>query len=271
MKLALCQLNVTTDKQDNVRRAREMLLHAADGGAQMAILPEMFVIAYVPKYFAGAAEPCPDGEIAQMLSETAKETGMFIVGGSVPESADGRVYNTSMSFTADGSFVGKYRKAHLFDIDVPGVLRFMESETIAPGDNYPLVLDDAPMKTGVMICFDVRFPEWSRLAMQQGVDLIALPAAFALTTGPRHWELLLRCRALDNQVFVAAVAPARSKSAYGHSMLTSPDGKVIVDCGEEECLKLVDVDKSLLEQMRSSIPVRTARRLDLYKLTPENY
>lgn len=270
MKLALCQLDVTEDKAGNLRRARDMLLRARDGGAQMAILPEMFNIAYVPRLFKGAAEPCPGGDSAAMLAETARETGMFIVGGSVPELSEGNVYNTSMSFGPDGSLLGKYRKAHLFDIDVPGVFRFMESETIARGDNYPLMLD-APLKTGVAICFDIRFPEWSRLMMQQGADLIALPAAFSRNTGPRHWELLLRARALDNQVFVAAVSPAQSKSAYGHSMLASPDGAVLLDCGEEEALRIAELDPALLEEMRYSIPVRSARRTDLYRLAPEQY
>ncbi len=270
MKLALCQLDVTDNKASNLHRMREMLLRAREGGAQMALLPEMFNIAYNPRLFAAAAEPCPGGESAQMLSETAKETGMFIVGGSVPELSDGRVYNTSMSFDSNGSFLGKYRKAHLFDIDVPGVFRFVESDTIEKGDTYPLVLD-APMKTGVAICFDIRFPEWSRLMMQQGADLIALPAAFSRSTGPRHWELLLRTRALDNQVFVAAVSPAQTSTVYGHSMLTSPDGAVLADCGEEECCRIVELDPALLETMRHSIPVRSARRLDLYRLTPEQY
>lgn len=270
MKLALCQLHVTTDKADNLRRAQEMLHRAADGGAQMAVLPEMFNIAYQPALFSPAAEPCPGGESAQMLRETAQETGLYIVGGSVPELEGGHVYNTSMSFAPDGTFLGKYRKAHLFDIDVPGKFRFMESETITRGEGYPLLLD-APMKTGVAICFDIRFPEWPRLMMQQGVDLIVLPAAFARNTGPRHWELLLRARALDNQVFVAGVSPAQSNSAYGHSMLASPDGVVLHDCGEEEALAIVELDPALLEEMRYSIPVRTNRRTDLYQLLPETY
>lgn len=262
MKLALCQLDVVANKADNIMRARDMLYRAADQGADMAILPEMFTIAYVPSLFLGASEPC-DGETAHMLSMAAKETGMCIVGGSFPEQEGGKLYNTSLSFAADGSLLGKYRKAHLFDIDVPGVFRFMESDTVSRGENLPLILSDAPLKTAVMICFDIRFPEWSRLVMQEDCDLLALPAAFAHTTGQRHWELLLRARALDNQMFVAGVAPAQSKSSHAHSMLTSPDGKVIVDCGTEECMKVVNVDAAILEEMRSSIPVKTARRRDL--------
>ncbi|MDR1619951.1 MAG: carbon-nitrogen hydrolase family protein [Clostridiales bacterium] len=265
MKIALCQLHVSCHKDDNIERAKQMLYDAAARGAAMAILPEMFCIAYVQELFRAAAEPCPGGDCAQMLSAAAKQTGMFVIGGSVPELSDGKIYNTGMSFGPDGSFLGKYRKAHLFDIDVPGKIRFIESETITKGDGYPLMID-APMKTGVEICFDIRFPEWARFIMIKGADILALPAAFSLNTGPRHWELLLRARALDNQLFVAAVSPARSKSAYGHSILVSPDGAVLHDCKDDEGCAIVDADPALLEEMRQSIPVRTARRDDLYTL-----
>ncbi len=264
MKLALCQLRVTENKADNLRRCRKMLYTAADKGAEMALLPEMFTIAYVTALFSSAAEACPEGETGTMLQEIAKETGMFIIGGSIPEVENGAIFNTSMSFSSDGAFAGKYRKAHLFDIDVPGTFRFMESEVISRGDNFPLVLHNAPLKTGVMICFDIRFPEWSRLLMEQSVDLIALPAAFARTTGPRHWELLMRARALDNQVFVAAVSPAQSPNAYGHSLVATPDGTVLHDCMEDEGCAIVELEYALLEQMRNSIPVRANRRKDLY-------
>lgn len=263
MKLALCQLNTVQEKASNLRRAREMLFRAADQGAQMAVLPEMFSIAYVASLFAGAAEPCPGGDAYEMLSEAARQTGMFIVGGSVPELDDGRIYNTSMAFNDKGAYLGKYRKAHLFDVDVPGKFSFKESAVLTPGEEHPMMVD-GPMRCGVMICFDIRFPEWSRLAMDAGADLLILPAAFALNTGIRHWELLLRTRALDNQFFVAAVAPAQSPHSYGHSLIVSPDGQVLHDCMEEETLAVVDIDTSILQEMRTSIPVRDRRRKDLY-------
>lgn len=270
MKIALCQTTVTEDKSKNLTRAKEALFRAADAGAQLVILPEMFSIAYVPSLFQGAAEPCPGGESTQLLRETARETGLFVIGGSIPELDEGRLYNTSMSFGPDGTYLGKYRKAHLFDIDIPRNFRFMESETIAPGNGYPLILD-APIKTGVAICYDIRFPEWARLIMQRGADLLALPAAFSRSTGPRHWELLLRTRALDNQLFVAAVSPAQSPTAYGHSLVATPDGTVLYACGEDEEVAIIDLDLNMLEEMRNSIPVRRNRRTDLYRLEPETY
>lgn len=263
MKIALCQLSVSDQRADNISRAKTMLIRAAEQKAELAILPEMFSIAYDTRLFAAASEPCPNGESGSMLSKTAKETGMFIIGGSVPEIDDNKIYNTSMVFGPDGGFLGKYRKSHLFDVDIPGKFRFKESDVITRGENYPLMVD-TPLKTAVAICFDIRFPEWSRLMMQQDADVIALPAAFSNNTGPRHWELLQRARALDNQVFVAAVSPAHSKSAWGHSMLVSPDGVVLHDCGTDECVEVLDADPSLLEEMRYSIPVKSSRRIDLY-------
>lgn len=270
MKLALCQITVTEEKKQNLARAKEALYRAADEGAKVAILPEMFSIAYVPKLFREASEPCPGGESAELLSEAAKETGLFVIGGSIPELSEGRLYNTSMSFGPNGTYLGKYRKAHLFDIDIPGKFRFMESETIASGNGYPLILD-APLKTGVAICYDIRFPEWARLIMQQGADLLALPAAFSRNTGPRHWELLLRARALDNQLFVSAVSPAQSANAYGHSLVATPDGAVLYACKEQEEVAVVELDMGMLEEMRNSIPVRRNRRTDLYRLEPIRY
>ena len=266
MKLALCQLDVTTDKAQNLLHAREMLFRAADQGAAIAVLPEMFNIAYVPKLFAGVAEPCPGGETADMLSQTARETGLFLIGGSIPELACDGIYNTSMAFHSNGEYLGKYRKAHLFDVDLPqSGYRFMESDTIAPGNDTPLMLD-GPLRTGVSICFDIRFPEWARFAMDAGADLFALPAAFSRATGPRHWSLLVRARALDNQFFVAGVSPAQSRSAYGHSMVAAPDGRILHDCGEEPGVAVVELDLSLLEEMRQSIPVAKARRKGLSSL-----
>lgn len=270
MKLALCQITVTEEKKQNLARAKEALYRAADKGAALAVLPEMFSIAYVSKLFREASEPCPGGESTALLSEAAKETGLFIIGGSIPELSEGRLYNTSMSFGPDGTYLGKYHKTHLFDIDIPGKFRFMESETISPGNGYPLILD-APLKTGVAICYDIRFPEWARLIMQQGADLLALPAAFSRATGPRHWELLLRARALDNQLFVSAVSPAQSANAYGHSLVATPDGAVLYSCKEQEEVAVVELDMGMLEEMRNSIPVRRNRRTDLYRLEPIRY
>ena len=139
----------------------------------------------------------------------------------------------------------------------------MESDFVAPGNDGPLVIAE-PIQMGVSICFDVRFAEWMHLFMEAGADLIALPAAFSPATGPKHWELLLRARALDNQLFIAGVSPAQSPYAYGHSLIATPDGQVQYALGERAETAVWDIDLSAVPSMRESIPLRTSRRTDLY-------
>ena len=253
MKLALCQLRVTDDKAQNINNAREMLVRAGEMGANLAVLPEMFCISYKPRLFADAAESVLDGECAKMLSQAARERHMAIVGGSIPERRADRIYNTSTCFSDTGELLGVYRKAHLFDVDFDG-MHFRESDTIARGTEPPLVFD-CGIKAAVSICFDVRFPEWIALARDAGADLLCLPAAFARKTGKAHWELLLRARALDNQMFVAGVAPAQCAFSHGHSILCSPNGEVICDLGTEENLAVIDLPLEAVERMRREIPL----------------
>ena len=262
MKIALCQLAVTGNKTDNINRARVMLKQAASSGAAIAILPEMFCINYSLKDFESASETVPNGEACEMLREAAKQNSMTVIGGTIPEKSNSKLYNTCVVFSHTGEFMGKYQKAHLFDIDLDG-FKFMESDVISAGNKRPLIIDE-PIKTGIAVCFDIRFPEWSRIIMDAGADLIALPAAFSPKTGPAHWELLLRARAVDNQCFVAGVAPAASSSSYGHSMLVSPNGTVLCDLGCEENVVVIDIPMEELTRIRNSIPIHTARRKDLY-------
>ena len=253
MKIALCQLSVTEDKTKNIKRACDMLHEAKALGAEMAVLPEMFCIKYRTELFCGAAEEIPGGEAYKMLKDTSEKLNMAIVGGSVPERDGERLYNTCMCFAKNGELAGIYRKAHLFDVDFEG-LRFMESDTFSVGENPPLILDE-PVKTGVSVCFDIRFPQWAKMICDAGAVLYALPAAFAVKTGKKHWELLLRARAVDNQLFTVGVAPAASSCTYGHSMLVAPDGEVICDLGEDENVYVADIDLTQVEKMRRSIPI----------------
>ncbi|MBQ9949853.1 MAG: carbon-nitrogen hydrolase family protein [Clostridia bacterium] len=263
MKLALCQLRVSDNKSDNINRAYLMLKKAAAEGADMAILPEMFCISYRRFLFADASEEIPGGEAYKMLSSASSEFSMTVIGGSIPERAGGKLYNSSMVFSKHGELLGVYRKAHLFDVDFEGY-SFRESDVISCGNDLPLIIDE-PVRTAIEICFDIRFPEWSRKTMEKGADLLALPAAFSVKTGKAHWELLLRARALDNQMFVAGVAPASSDFSYGHSMLAGPGGEVLCDLGEDENLCVTELPMDELYTMRNSIPIRTAMRKDLYK------
>ena len=193
MKLAQIQMHVTADKTANLHHAEELLRSVR--GADMAILPEMFCCPYDNSCFRAYGEPA-GGAAYQMLSRTARELGLWLVGGSLPELEAGRVYNTSFVFDPQGVCVARHRKMHLFDIDVEGGQRFRESDTLSPGNDVTLF--DTPWgRMGLCICFDLRFEELCRVMALEGARVLLAPAAFNMTTGPAHWELLLRQRAVD--------------------------------------------------------------------------
>ena len=267
LKLGLCQMKVTADKAENLRHARELIDKAAAGGAELVMLPEMFNCPYENAAFPVYAEPA-GGESWQMLSQAARENGVYLVGGSVPELEDGKIYNTSFIFDREGRELARHRKVHLFDIDVPGGQRFKESDTLTAGDQITLV--DTPWgKVGVAICFDIRFAEFFRVMGDAGAVLIAIPAAFNMTTGPAHWDLTFRMRAIDQQCFVAGCSPARDETAsyvaYGNSLVADPWGSFPLHMDEKEHVQVVELDLSDLEKYRGQIPILSGRRKDLYR------
>lgn len=264
--LALCQMQVTGDKGENLRRADALLERAAQQGANLALLPEMFNCPYDNACFPAYGEEA-GGETWRFLSGAAKKYRLTLVGGSVPELEGGRIYNTSYLFSPKGEELGRHRKLHLFDIDVPGGQRFRESDTLSPGQQITVVdTDFGPL--GVAICFDIRFSELFRVMGQRGAKLILVPAAFNMTTGPAHWDLSFRMRALDNQCFVAGCSPARDTAAsyvaYGHSLLCDPWGAVLGQLDEKEGVLVREVPLGELEDYRAQIPILAGRRTDLY-------
>lgn len=209
-----------------------------------------------------------------MLQDAALENKVYLIGGSIPEKEEGKLYNTSLVFSPEGKLLTKFRKVHLFDIDVPGKITFIESETLSPG-NTVAMFDTPYCKIGVIICYDIRFPELSQiLALKEGCKMIIIPAAFNMTTGPAHWELLQRARALDNQIYISTVSPARDTNAsyiaWGHSTVVNPWGEVIAKADEKETILYSDIDLDYLEEVRDQIPVTKQRRNDLYNLTYKN-
>lgn len=270
VNIALCQMKVGRDKQENLTKALEMIEHAASQGAEIVMLPEMFNCPYDHQYFHPYAERLPGGETEQKLSEAAKKEGIYLIGGSIPElSSDESVFNTSLIFDPTGNVIAKHRKVHLFDIQVKGGIQFQESATLSAGDQVTVV--DTPWgKIGVMICYDIRFPELPRLMAMEGAKMIFVPAAFNMTTGPAHWELLFRSRALDNEVFMIGCSPARDLQstyiAYGHSLVTNPWGKVVRELEEGEGILNVTLDLGEIDQVRQSIPIWQHRREDIYTL-----
>ncbi|XP_069802272.1 omega-amidase NIT2 [Dendropsophus ebraccatus] len=267
-KLALVQLLVSPVKSDNLKKASELIKQAAQQGAQIVALPECFNSPYGTKFFPEYAEKIP-GQSTQMLSEVAKECGIYLIGGSIPEEDSGKLYNTCTVFGPDGTLLIKHRKIHLFNIDVPGKIRFQESETLSPGDSLS-VFDTPFCKIGVGICYDIRFAELAQIYTKKGCQLLVYPGAFNMTTGPAHWELLQRARALDNQVYVATASPARddkaSYVAWGHSTVVSPWGELVAKAGSEETIISADIDLQYVAEIRQQIPIHTQRRHDLYSV-----
>uniref|UniRef100_A0A3Q2D3T7 omega-amidase n=1 Tax=Cyprinodon variegatus TaxID=28743 RepID=A0A3Q2D3T7_CYPVA len=262
-------LQVSSLKADNLSRVRRLVKEAAGQDSQVVLLPECFNSPYGTSFFSTYAERIP-GESTQVLSEVAKENKLYLVGGSIPEEDCGKLYNSCAVFGPDGEMILKHRKIHLFDIDVPGKIRFQESETLSPGNT--LSMFDTPFcKVGVGICYDIRFAELAQLYSRKGCQLLVYPGAFNMTTGPAHWELLQRGRAVDNQVYVATASPARDEAAsyvaWGHSTVVNPWGEVVAKAGPEETVIYADIDLQYLADIRQQIPITSQRRDDLYAVT----
>ena len=267
MKIAQIQMHVSADKAENIRHACELVRSAGD--IDLAVLPEMFCCPYDNSCFRAYGEPA-GGAAYQMLSRTARELGLWLVGGSLPELDDGRVYNTSFVFDPQGACVARHRKMHLFDIDVEGGQRFMESEVLSPGREVTTF--DTPWGTmGLCICFDMRFQELCRLMALRGARVIFAPAAFNMTTGPAHWKILFRQRAVDQQCFTVGTSPARDKTAsyvaWGHSIVCDPWSRVIRQCPSREAVAVTELDLSMVDSVRRQLPILSARREDVYRLT----
>lgn len=165
--------------------------------------------------------------------------------------------------------MARHRKMHLFDIDVQGGQSFRESATLSPGND--ITLFDTPYgRIGLCICFDLRFEELCRLMALEGARVLLAPAAFNMTTGPAHWELLLRQRAVDNQCFTVGAAPARDEAAsyvaWGHSLVCDPWGTVLHECGSGEETAVIDLDLSRVDAVRQQLPILSARRTDIYDI-----
>lgn len=270
IKIAAIQMSTVADKMENVRTVKTYLEKIKDENPDFVILPEMFCCPYQTENFPIYAEK-EGGPVWQQLSGYAKQYGIYLIGGSMPEKdAEGNVYNTSYIFDREGKQIGKHRKVHLFDIDVKGGQTFKESDMLTAGDS-DTVFDTEFGKIGVMLCFDIRFPELSRMMVNDGAKVIFVPAAFNMTTGPVHWELSFRTRALDNQIYMVGCAPARDVSAgyisWGHSIVTDPWGRVIDMLDEKKGILLAELDMDYEEQVREELPLLKSRRKDIYQLS----
>ena len=268
IKLALCQMNVIDDKEENLKKASFMIASASKK-ADFIVLPEMFNCPYSNDKFIEYAENEKDSYSLSKISSLASDNNVYILAGSIPEKEDDKLFNTSYLFDKQGNIIAKHRKMHLFDIDVKDKITFKESDVLTAGDDFTIA-DTEFGKIGIGICYDVRFPELSRIMVENGALVLFYPGAFNMTTGPAHWQLLFRSRALDNQVFCVGVAPALNKDAsyhsYGHSIVTNPWGEVMAEAGSKEDIIFSEIDLSEIKKIREELPLLKNKRKDLYEV-----
>lgn len=269
MKVYQVQSKVCARKEDTHNALAWWMEKAAAAGADLVALPEMFGCPYEAVNFPRYAEPV-GGRLWRRCSELAQTYGLYLSAGSMPELGEGgKIYNTAYVFDRQGRQIARHRKMHLFDIDVDGGQRFRESDTLTAG-NEVTVFDTEFGRLGLCICYDLRFPELARLMALEGACAVLVPAAFNMTTGPAHWELTFRARALDNQMFFLGTAPARERSAsyhsWGHTIAVDPWGTVLNQLEEGEDAQLVILDLRKVRSVRRQLPLLRHRRTDCYEL-----
>ncbi|HVT70758.1 MAG TPA: carbon-nitrogen hydrolase family protein [Trebonia sp.] len=265
MRIALCQLAGSSDPGTNLKRVRDALGEAAAGGAELAVFPEA-TMARFGSDLRAAAEPL-DGPFCSGLAAAAAETGVALVAGVFEPAPDGRVYNTAVLIDGGGARVAAYRKLHLFD-----AFTQRESDLVAPG-NEVVLAPVGGVPVGLQICYDVRFPELTRALAAGGAALVTVSAAWqAGLFKEEHWVTLLRARAIENTVWIAAAGqvpdpgekPTRAPTGVGRSMLIDPLGVVRADLGPSAGVAVVDADMSLVDTVRATLPSLANRRDDVF-------
>lgn len=268
LKLALIQFEVSTHKGQNVERVCKLIKAAAQNDAKLVCLPECFNSPYGLKYFNEYAETIP-GHSSNALAQAAKESNIYLIGGTIPERCNDKLYNTCIAYGPTGEILAQHRKIHLFDIDIPGKITFKESAALSAGNSLTM-FNIGPWKVGLGICYDIRFPLMANIYAEKGCQLLVYPGSFNMTTGPLHWELLQRARAVDNQLYVTSISPARDEAAsyvsWGHSSLINPWGEVISKADEKEGIIYGEIDLSTVEDIRAQIPIRNQQRHDIYEI-----
>lgn len=269
-KVAAFQLTVQKEKKDVFERIEKRWKELEE--VDFFVLPEMFNCPYDNSLFEIYAEEQGE-ETYRFLQQMAGDHHCYVVGGSVPEICRGKLYNTSYVFDRSGKEIAKHRKVHLFDIDVEGGQSFQESKVLSAG-NAITTFETEFGKMGLCICYDFRFPEMARIMALNGAKAIFVPAAFNMTTGPAHWEILFRTRALDNQVYTVGAAPARDRessyTSWGHSIVVDPWGKIVESLEEREDLLKAEIDFDRVQQVRRELPLLAHRRKDLYLCQEKN-
>ena len=263
-------MNSGSDREMNLEVARDLVVRAADQGAELVVLPEKWPLLGSSEELEARAETI-DGPAMSQASSWAAERAIFLLAGSFAERRSDRekLSNTSVLFGPDGSRLAVYRKIHLFDVEVDGV-EYRESASEEPGDEVVDVpLGESGFELGLTICFDLRFPELFRILALRGANLITVPSAFTSHTGEAHWEVLLRARAIENQAFVAAANQIGHADphydSYGNSLICDPWGSILARVESGVDVAVADCDLDTLTGVRDRIPALDARKPDTYR------
>jgi predicted amidohydrolase len=265
MRVAVCQLNARNDRAANLKSARQLLERAADGRADLAVLPEY------TDFLGRAAEEPPgetiDGDYSTYFRGAARDLGIWVIAGSFHEAGPDPEHNFNTSIVVDrrGEIAAAYRKIHLYDVEIPGRVAMRESARIAAGSEVVAVSIEG-VRVGLSICYDLRFPElYRRLAVDEGAQVLVVPAAFMAHTGRDHWEVLLRARAIENQCYVVAAGQIGDhdpgRTCYGRSMIVDPWGTVLTQMPDQVGVAFADLDMERLTTIRSQLPSLANRRL----------
>jgi predicted amidohydrolase len=270
MRAAAVQVNSTEDKERNLESADRLTRAAAGDGAELVVLPEKFnVLGTHEDYLAGAETL--DGPTIGWARDTARELGIDLVAGSIVERREGRekLSNTSVHVGPDGEVKAVYRKIHMFDVEVGGQV-YRESDSEEPGEEGVLSELAAGQRLGLTVCYDLRFPELYRLLAVEGARVVTLPAAFTKVTGRAHWEILVRARAIEDQVFVVAADQIGrhppDKESFGGSMIVDPWGEVLARAPDEPSFVAAELDFARQDEVREKLPSLANRQASAYVL-----
>jgi predicted amidohydrolase len=266
ISIALCQNKPGCDKQENINHACAMIATAASNGARLAVLSEIFYYPYELRAIKRIADT--GTSTIDRLREAASGNGIYLCTGTMAVRNGDAFYNTSFLIDPSGDILLEYGKSHLFDADIDGK-EFRESSFITPGNRLDVAV--TPFGTvGILVCYDIRFPEAARTLALRGAEIIIVPAAFNTTTGPAHWHVMFRARAIENQVYILAVSQARAAGSayevYGHSMVVDPWGEVIAEAAQEEAILYAELNAGVLENTRKRLPLLSQRRPELYDI-----
>jgi len=267
MKVALCQMNTGDDVDANRLSAAELLEAAAADAADLAALPETWTYMGSARRHSEVAEPVP-GPTSEWLAELARRHSMWILGGSILERDGERIFNTSLLFDRAGEPVARYRKIHLFDVDLPGQPPLRESFTYSPGEEVVTAGTEFG-RIGLSICYDLRFPELYRILAVHGAEIVLVPSAFTYETGKDHWDVLVRARAIENLTFVLAPAQwgtwgpvDQNRRCYGNSLAVDPWGRVLARAPEGVGVAFAELDLEEVRRVRERLPALRHRRLN---------